>query len=178
MPKLRLRPLLATAICAFLIQVGTASAFTYDGRSGSPGNVVTLYKVQGSHWSTCPPYGCWTTWLTSPGPVLSRSRATSGAQQIIASYYIYRWYGRWSHQTTATSRATLRRGYGRLQLPAISVFPSPAGSEHWSVYIVIRWYTGRGRWLGTRKLDMNHYGDYSCRTSFACEVGNGWVYVS
>jgi hypothetical protein len=168
----------AAGACVFFALTGSASAFTYDGRSGRPGSLVTIYKVQGSHWNTCQPYSCWTTWLYSPGPWVSRSPATSGAQQIYASFKLYRWNSGWSYQTTSTPRATIYRGYSKIRLPAYNVWPYPAGSEHWSVYITFRWYTAGGRWLGTRHIDMDEFRDYACSTHFYCRVGNGWVYLS
>jgi hypothetical protein len=164
----------------FLLLVDSASAYTTVGTSGRPGRFVTVEQIQGSHFDQCGPafgYKCYTQWLYQTGLTVSRSPRTRGTQNVYVTYKIFRWNGsQWSHHTTSQTNNSIGSGYRRAQLFGLNVLPT-GGPGYFNVEIKVDWYDSSNNWLGTRHIDMSQSGDYTCRTTFPCSAGTGYVYL-
>lgn len=170
-------------VIALLVLGGfwAAPAAAYTQRlSGRPGRVIA-YQVQGSHHQTpfCQPNGaCFTyfqPWVVGTGPVVYRSRATSGRQTINAQYNLLRWNGSaWENWSQRNYSLTLRRGYSRLRLPRIDFLSTRAG--YFQVRTAIQW-VGPRRVLGGRGIRYTQRGDYICNTRYPCQAGAGWIWL-
>jgi hypothetical protein len=163
-----------------MVPASPAGAYKVSASKGRPGKLLTVYQVQGSHFDLCGgmPYQCFSPWLHNPGLVVERSPATKARQEVRATYQIQRWNGsQWVHQTSQTPRVSVPKGVRRVQLPAMSVFPT--GGKGWlrASRVKVQWLNGKGKPLGHRIIRFAHAGDYVCATRFPCEVGRGAVWL-
>jgi hypothetical protein len=169
---------LATMLVALAATSKPAAAYTAtsEGRPGS----MEAYKIQGSHYNSCQSMGyeCWTPWVTGTGPVVYRSPATTGTQNIAVGYQLYRWNGSsWVLQNTRIYHRTLSAGYSWIQMPRPDFLPNSGG--YFRVVTGVSWANSSGQNLGSKTLDYNQSGDYRCNTRFTSSCSSSdWVYLS
>jgi hypothetical protein len=169
--------LAALAVGVFALDA-PASAYEQATRY-TPGQ-VTPYQVQGMHYNACAGtlITCFNPYLVVPGPAVTRSRATRGAQDVRVGYQLLRWNGSsWYQVTWAASGARIGRGQRAVTVAGRAFEQIPAG--HFKVTMMVQWYrAGTNRLLGQRTTFYNGY-DYGCYGRFTrfCSTAQGWVYL-
>ncbi len=184
--------ILATIVA--VTQVLPVNAYRLAGKVGKPGNVATVYRVNGLHWDLCQgmelPYPlppgffigehCLSPMLTQRGPGLTRSKARKGKQVVVSEHTYQRWDAttqRWVFQTRTQHAAVITKGERRVAMPDSVVWPT-SGRAYYRVLVTVTWLHPRSeRVLGQRTVRMVSQGDYRCATSMDCSSGPGWICV-
>lgn len=170
-------PILASVAMILGFTSAPASAYGTSALLGSPG-VISPYKVEGGAYLTGSPStykpGIWV-----PGPKITRSPATSGQQNTVVQYRLYRAEAnRWALTWTTTS-PTMIIPAGTSQIGVYDAWHKALSPGYYYVDITVVWSDARGNFLGARTIVMNSSLDYQCRSSFyvTCSVGSGYIYV-
>lgn len=167
------RRLLCVATVALLAAVtlgeGTASAWQYSAASGSPGvvtrtPVISALDQQGLRF------------LGDTGPVVGRSPATNGTQNVTVVYSFQRWTGSgWVQHAQQMVYATLGSGQSTVRTPYMNMVPTSI-LGYSRVVIGIHWAVP-GRNLGGSVIEPQQ-GDHRCVTRARyCSVGPGWIFI-
>ena len=125
----------------------------------------------------------WTAWgtyyekalMNNNGPTVSRSPASTGAQDIFIVYQVQRYSnGQWVPFTSATASTRLGAGYSAAQLPYLARVPNPPkGSVRVVEYIY--WYAaGTSTTLGATAIVPHYTSDHVCYTR-GCTAYAGFV---
>ena len=157
---------------------GTAQAWSYDLAQGSAGSVSlprinvsdTYLYVGGIAVATL-------TIDSTIGPLVYRSPATTGAQDVYAVYSLQRWNGSaWATQAQGTASARIGAGYGSVRMPRASFMPT-SGKGYYRVAWAFAWKVpGASANLGSGVLNANSTSDFACITPLRpCQVSAGYV---
>lgn len=154
--------------------------FTVVQVVGAPG-AVTPSQIAGTHLQVpCGGYACFQPGIMTDGPVVGRSPATAGVQQVLLGTNIYdRSGGGYATiQIQDVQQLTIPAGTPTAQFAHDQWLPNTGGSKSATFYVV--WGDEQGQALGWQVIAMNQRSDYACVTSFtlACTVGDGFVTVT
>ncbi len=162
-----------------LLSATPASATTplYSGTVGG----VYAYKVQGTHYNSCPgqAYTCENPRIYVPGPFVYRASALSGNQTILHMTYLYRLInGAWVVVESHSELRTLVAGTTGGSLRAEDFYQGQTGA--FRILVSVSWLNpSQTRVLGTRYVSYNQLGDYQCVgwSTAQCSAGNGYVFL-
>lgn len=178
-PSIRFLVLLAAVLTVLLGSSSTASAYQHIGVSGRPG-AAQAYATQGTHLQVlCGArgyYNCFAPGLFVQGPLVYRSPATTGAQNVHVRYGVHRWSaGSWVQENARDFSGTIGVGQSAVRLPTWNVLTTVG---HKRTIFSIVWTDAYGRTIATSAVVMNG-NDYACNTRFTlrCDVYNGSVAV-
>jgi hypothetical protein len=164
----------AVVLATLSLTATSASAYTptNTGRVGA----VTVYRAAGTHMEACVGCGYYTPAINVPGPVVGRSPATSGAQNLVAIWQVQYWDGaRWVQLVNKQLSFRINAGQSAIRLPQQAFILRQAG--YLRVNLAFAWGTLAGTQLGSKVVEMNQQGDYTCATSMPCQTGPGWVWL-
>jgi len=148
---------------------------------GAPG-AWTPNQVIGTHLPVSCPYGpCYQPGIVVNGAAISRSPATSGAQVVLLTTYVYkedRVFGGWFVEIDEVQRLTIPAGAPAVVFGNRQWLPNTGGAK--TVSFTVVWGDERDQALGWQIVGMNQRGDYVCQTKFtwACSVHDGFVTVT
>ena len=159
---------------------GTAQAWSYTAASGSAGS-VTLPRINVSDIFVN--YGgtsaATLTIDSTTGPLVYRSPATTGAQDVFAIYQLEKWNGSaWASVAQSTKSGRIAAGYNAIRLPRVSFMPT-SGKGYYRVAFAIGWKVpGASTNLGMGVLNANATSDFACISPLRpCQVSAGFVQV-
>lgn len=157
---------------------GTAQAWSYDYAQGSAGTVSlpqvnvsdTFLYIGGKYVATL-------VIDSATGPLVYRSPATTGAQDVAAVYSLERWNGSaWTIQANIQATGRIAAGVSALRLPRAS-FTLTSGKGYYRVLWAFVWKVpGASSNLGVGALTANSTSDFACITPLRpCQVSAGYV---
>lgn len=167
---------LVTLATGVLTTAAPADAWMRIGQKGRPGKVVVGQPMAIDEYDG---YVMYLTWRSQRGPLVYRSPATRGPQNVLGSYVVQEWtpsFG-WTNTTTQTTRVfRIPAGQSAVRLPELYRAPTTQRG-YFRVAYVFAWSNARtGRSLGQTVALPNLSTDHRCVTSFrACETGPGWI---
>jgi hypothetical protein len=183
MSRVRRIVTVATAVAAFVtltMQASPAHAWVYAGTAGRPGG-VTIPQVSMADMQVQTSYGPVTTFtlMSDTGPTVGRSPATSGAQDVLAIYYV-QWSsgGPWETVANPVVTARIPSGSASVRLPAVYIHPnSPKG--YYRMAFGFTWnVAGTSTSLGTSFVMPDRTSDHRCITPYRrCAVYAGYARV-
>lgn len=168
------------ALVATLVagNAGTAQAWTYSLAQGSAGSVsLPTINVSDTYLYAGGTYVATLTIDSTIGPLVYRSPATTGAQDVVAVYSLERWNGAaWTTQAQGTASARIGAGYGSVRMPRASFMPT-SGKGIYRVTWAFAWKVpGASANLGGGVLTANSTSDFACITPLRpCRVSAGYV---
>jgi hypothetical protein len=159
--------------------VRARSAWLYDRAFGRPGAVTVttpIHALDITYWYA---WGPWTATQiqNSAGPTVSRSPATSGAQDVVIIYSLQVWNGsQWVQRTTAVGSSRIPAGYSAARLPHLTAFPN-VGRGYFRVVEAITWFVaGTTTQLGFTAIVPHVTSDHRCTTPMrACAAYPGYL---
>lgn len=167
---------LALAIVGGLItSAAPASAWQYGSSTGQPGAVTATAQVNVGKLSN----GMWlqVTLFGNTGPTVSRSAATTGAQDVSILYSVQRWNGvQWTQVAQQMNTMRMATGVQQARLPALYVQPT-AGTGYYRVVEAFQWnVAGTNTVLGTTTVWPSATSDHVCQyLPCAATVGYVWA---
>jgi hypothetical protein len=175
--------LVATAVLA-LSGGQSAGAWVYGASSGRPGAVVEISQVQladiysGSNTLGQYPQA---TFMMNNGPLISRSPATTGNQDVYVVYLVQRWTNnQWATVATPAAGSRLPAGYSRVRLAPLNLAPNAAKGIY-RVTLTVLWYVGGANTnvaspLGVTSVNPDRVSDMACITRVRpCQVSAGYL---
>jgi hypothetical protein len=150
-----------------LVSAGDAAAWKYGSTTGLRGQVTSTPQISVADCElrvSNIPYPILTI-QGNRGPIVTRSPATTGAQNVSVFYSIERWSGSaWGRITSASGTQTLAAGSNAVRLPYLYVQPTTGvGSVR-----VVMWFTwtdaASGRTLARTAVLPSRTGDFACVT--------------
>ncbi|MEV1066427.1 hypothetical protein [Streptomyces sp. NPDC050263] len=157
-----------------------AAAWRLDATIGQPG-AVTLPQVSVSDIGF-PPLPPTLTFDSAAGPVVQRSPAYAGAQNVVANYSVQRNTGNGADGwVTVTPRRDIVRqigaGESQVRFPAVFIQPT-TGSGNYRIVFEFHWATDMNGYLGSQSWLPNEMSDHACVTTLRpCTVYAGYVEV-
>jgi hypothetical protein len=168
---------LALLIGGALIAPDEAHAWYYATAGQRPGavSVPQVWAVDDGQYTT---YGPYLTIRSNGGPVVYRSPATSGAQDVMGQYTIQYWNGsRWVNLTSQWTPAyRIPAGYRWVRLPALHRSPTTQRG-HFRVVWSFAWVNANtGAALGRTAILPNTTADFRCYTTARpCQYSAHWI---
>lgn len=117
------------------------------------------------------------TFTSTVGPVVRRSPATGGGQDVHVFYVVERWTGTsWATVTTQRHVGAIGAGQSEARFPAVFVQPT-SGTGDYRVTFISRWFAaGTGTALGDQKWVLDKVADHVCvSTRRPCTSHPGYV---
>lgn len=172
----RLAAVIFAIVAGLIASASPASAWQYAWSTGQPGAVTATAQVQVGKLSYFG-LGPRVTLFGETGPTVSRSPATTGAQDITILYSVQRWNGsQWVQVTYQLNRARMAAGVQQGRLPALYAQPS-AGTGYYRVEERFTWtVAGTDTVLGTTAIVPNLASDHRCLYS-PCAATAGYVWA-
>jgi hypothetical protein len=139
------------------------ASWVYAGTAGSAGAVTATTPI--SALDVNYGYGTLLLVMNSTGPTVSRSPATTGAQDVEIYYSLQVWDGiQWVQQTAQRSYGRVGAGYSNVRLPALVQYPK-AYRGYTRVVEMITWYVGgTSTMLGSTLITPHLASDQVCVT--------------
>jgi hypothetical protein len=161
--------------------VRARSAWLYDGANGRPGRVTVTTPVHAldiTYWYS---YGPVTLkqMQNSAGPTVTRSPATTGAQDVVIIYSLQVWNGSaWVQKTRAIGSRRIAAGYSSVRLPHLTAFPN-VGRGYFRVVEGIGWFVaGTSTQLGFTAIVPHLTSDHVCTTPIRnCYAYPGYIWL-
>jgi len=170
--------MVATLVAGTAGTAGTAQAWTYTYAGGSAGSVtLPRINVRDTYLYAGGMYVATLTIDSTIGPLVYRSPATTGAQDVVAIYSLERWNGSaWTTQAQGQASGRITAGYTSVRLPRASFMPT-SGKGIYRVAWAFAWKVpGASSTLGTGILNANSTSDFACITNLRpCQVSPGYV---
>lgn len=174
---LGLAGLLVVVLAGLLASASPASAWQYAGSdAGRPGSVTATATVHVGKLNVYP-IGLQLTLYGSAGPTVTRSPATTGAQDASIFYSVQRWNGsQWVQVTSQRSSVRIPAGVQQGREPALYVIPS-SGTGYYRVVEVFTWYVaGTNSVLGMTTIVPHLASDQACHY-IPCQSTAGYVWA-
>ncbi len=181
----RIRRVLTVGLMAVLTTAGLglasaspASAWVYDSAStsGRPGAVTAVNQIVLADIYVSPGVQN-ATFLSNTGPTITRSPATSGAQDAYVLYTIQRWNGSaWAQVTQGAGYGRIPAGTSQVRLPAMYIIPTSA-KGYYRVTETFYWFAGgTNTQLGRSAIIPDQVSDQGCiTTSRPCAAYAGYI---
>lgn len=155
--------LIVALLFGSVVTAGPASAWRGEGVIGQPGG-VTLPQVSVSDLGQVPTL----TFHSDFGPIVQRSPAAGGAQNVVVNYLVQRRQGEgWNGWVTVAHQNFVRQigaGESQVQFPAVLIQPV-TGSDLYRVSFDVHWATaGAPTYLGSQNFVPNSLTDHACVT--------------
>jgi hypothetical protein len=151
-----------------------ASAWVYNGAAGRPGGVtITQVRVADTQ-------GGQLTFFSANGPIVNRTPGTTGAQDVLMTYWVQKYNGaQWVSLTSRQSSVRIPSGYNRARLPNLSVQPLLNNHGYYRVIEFFQWNApGTGTPIGFSFVNPSRVTDHACVTqSRLCAAYAGFVQV-
>lgn len=140
------------------------ASWVYAGAAGSAGAVTATTPISAVDINYG--YGTQLVFMNSAGPTVSRSPATTGAQDAEIFYSLQVWDGvQWVQRTGQRSYGRIGAGYSGARLPALAQNPM-SYRGYTRVVEVITWYVGgTSTVLGATVITPHLASDQVCVTS-------------
>lgn len=163
---------IVTAAAALVVTVSPASAWQYSASGGRPGGVTAPAPVNVSMLSTG--FGSALTFY-SGNPRVSRSPATTGAQDVTVVYSLQKWNGRqWVQVAAQQGRSRIPAGVQQAYVPHPYIQPI-SGRGYYRMAELFIWYVaGTSSSLGARLMTPSVPSDHRCTYSLCAAVA-GYV---
>ncbi|MFG2646057.1 hypothetical protein ACGFYP_34440 [Streptomyces sp. NPDC048370] len=119
------------------------------------------------------------TFNSSVGATAQRSPAHSGAQVIVATYFLERWNGQaWVTITQKQYVVQLAANQAEVKIPAIYFQPTSGTGYYRMTFGFVWMLAGASTFLGTQRWVPNGANDHACVTTLRpCEAGADSVRV-
>ena len=121
----------------------------------------------------------WQLRISNPfGPTVTRSPATSGAQDANVIYSVQVWDGtQWTERLRVVRNGRIPAGYNAVRSPSFDAYPTVAVRGYVRVVIGINWFVaGTNTRLGYTNLVPDRASDHQCATTVRpCELYNGFA---
>ncbi|MFE6905544.1 hypothetical protein [Streptomyces erythrochromogenes] len=165
-PFHRIPTLLATTATLALASLSTATPAAAWGSESVIGQAGTVTPPQvtvsdiGFH-----PQPPTLTFNSSAGPLVKRSPAATGAQNVFAHYIVERWTGaRWDAITMQQHVRRIDADQSETRFPALFIQPV-AGTGNYRVVLTFHWFeAGQNASIGATKLVPDAVSDQMCVT--------------
>src|SRR4051812_36982397 len=154
----------------------SAGAWKYVIQKGSPGSVTVAQVVpyEDGRFTT---YGPYVSFLTFDLPYVTRSPATSDAQQVQGAYILQRWNGSawYTVISQQTPVYTIPAGRSGIYLPKLYRSPS-VQRGYFRISWLVAWESPGGSDLGSARIDPSKTSDFRCQAMVRpCAVSDSWV---
>jgi hypothetical protein len=160
------------------------SAWAYGLSGGGPGAVTEAWQIRledfrQSIWMGGSYSYTWQLRISNPfGPTVTRSPATSGAQDANVIYSVQVWEGtQWVERLRVVRNGRIPEGYNAVRTPSFDAYPTVAVRGYVRVVMGINWFVaGTNTRLGYTNIVPDTASDHQCATSVRpCEVYNGFA---
>jgi hypothetical protein len=183
--RLRIASASATTLLAATVLAGAlatadprpAGAWQYALPSGRPGAVTQAPAVNVGKLSQGM-LGLQLTLYGSTGPTVSRSAATTGAQDVNIMYSVQRWNGSaWAQIAAQHGNVRIPAGVASGREPALYVVPTAGARSYYRVVMHFSWFVaGTNTLLGSTFVAPDRTSDFVCQY-LPCAATAGYVWA-